>query len=341
MSVTLKQVAELAGTSVPAASLVLNRKGDRYSAETIRRIESAAKELGYRPNHRGRSLAKQRTQCVGLAYGKPGDYVEQSRMVAALVEELAKVDYELMLIPAVGSVDRWAYKLHDGRVDGVIITHPMPDGLDQLVAERELAAVLMNLRSEEAVAQVFYDDVAGTRQAMAHLFELGHERITYFSAPKCDGAHYSDTDRRDTYVTEMRAAGLDQYLEVVTQQPGDEDFAYNLAARPASERPTALLIYCDHDTRHLIHALSLLDLQVPTDISIVSFTENKKSWESVEGLTALKTPADELAARVVSLLMKQIDSPGNTVPPPVSLKEKLVIGRSTARRGAQDCEPNA
>ena len=45
MPVTLKQVAELAGTSVPAASLVLNRKGDRYSPDTVRRVQEAAKVL--------------------------------------------------------------------------------------------------------------------------------------------------------------------------------------------------------------------------------------------------------------------------------------------------------
>ncbi|MEM1211625.1 MAG: LacI family DNA-binding transcriptional regulator [Planctomycetota bacterium] len=332
MPVTLKQVAQLAGTSVPAASLVLNRKGDGYSRDTVRRIQQAAKELGYRPNHPARSLAKRRTQCIGLAYGRPADYVERSRMVSALVQELAQFDYELMLIPATGSVDRWAYKLHDGRVDGVLVTHPMPSGLDHFIEERNLPAVLMNLRSERALAQAYFDDVGGTRDAMDHLRSLGHERISYFSAPKHDGDHYSATDRRDTYTAEMRAAGLERYLEVVISENEDDAFAHDIAARPVSERPTAVLVYCDHDTRYLIHALNRLGLQVPADISVVSFTESRKPWESIVGLTAVTTPSDELAERAVSLLMQQIDAPGMPTPPAVVLKEELVLGQSSSRR---------
>ncbi|MEM6550572.1 MAG: LacI family DNA-binding transcriptional regulator [Planctomycetota bacterium] len=338
MPVTLKQVARLAGTSVPAASLVLNRKGDAYSRDTVRRIQQAAKELGYRPNHPARSLAKQRTQCIGLAYGRPADYVERSRMVSALVQELAQFDYELMLIPATGSVDRWAYKLHDGRVDGVLVTHPMPSGLDHFIAERKLPAVLMNLCSERAVAQVYFDDVAGTRDAMAHLRSLGHERISYFSAPKHDGDHYSAADRRDTYAAEMRAAGLERYLEVVLSPHEDDAFAHDIAARPAAERPTAVLVYCDHDARYLIHALNRLGLQIPADISVVSFTESRRPWESIVGLTAVTTPSDELAERAVSLLMQQIDAPGMPVPPPVVLKEELVVGQSASTRATHGNE---
>ena len=328
MTTTLQQIADHVGVSKQAVSYAINNKPGQVSKATRQRILDAAQRMNYQPNWRARSFARRRSQVIGLVYGRPADYVERSQMASALVEQLAKLDHELMLIPAMGPVDQWAHKLRDGRVDGALITHPMPLGLDDFVAEHRLPAVFMNLRSELDVPQVYFNDAGGAQQAMEHLLELGHQHISYYCYPKRDGEHYSNADRETGYRTAMRAAGLSEHEEVVIDE--FDAFANDLASRPADQRPTALLIYNDHDSMHLMQQLWYRDIQVPRDLSVVSFNNDKSTQAMIPPMTCVATPAEQLARKAVDLLMDQIENPQITDHEPVIFEEQLVVRQSTA-----------
>ncbi len=327
MSVTIQQIAERVGVSKPTVSYALNNKPGQVSPATRRRVLEAAEAMGYRPNWRARSFARQRSNIVGLVYGRPAEYVERSQMVSALVEQLSRLDHELMLIPATGPMDRWAHKLRDGRVDGALVTYPMPLGLDEFVAEHRLPAVFVNLRSELDVPQVSFDDLDGARRATRHLIELGHRGIMYYSAPKRHGHHYSEAERQDGYAAAMLDAGLERHLEVMTAEY--DELAADLVARPAGGRPTALLVYNDYDTRCLLQHLWPLGVRVPEDLSLLTFSEEAANAGVIPPLTTMTTPAAELAARSVELLMRQIDSPGAESPSPIVLTQSLAVRAST------------
>ncbi|HMP07372.1 MAG TPA: LacI family DNA-binding transcriptional regulator, partial [Lacipirellulaceae bacterium] len=272
MSVTIKHIAERVGVSKQAVSYALNGKTGQVSEQMRRRIEKAAKAMGYQPNWRARSFARKQSRIIGLVYGRPADYVEGSQIVSRLVERLAAMQYELLLIPATGPVEHWAHKLRDGRVDAALVTHPMPLGLDEFVARHELPAVFLNLRSDADLPQVCFDDVAGTRLAMDHLLKLGHQRITYFCTPKHHGQHYSNTDRRDTYIACMAEAGLSAWTrEEVSEY---EPFVNSIVRTAPAERPTAVLCYNDFTAARLMRALWRLHVRVPEQISIVGFDDN-------------------------------------------------------------------
>ena len=62
---TLRDVAERAGVTVTTVSRMLNGRVN-VSAETRGKIEAAMRELGYQPNEMARSLAKKRSNLIGL-----------------------------------------------------------------------------------------------------------------------------------------------------------------------------------------------------------------------------------------------------------------------------------
>lgn len=334
MPVTIQQIAERVGVSKQAVSYALNDKEGQVSAATREKILKTAKRLGYQPNFRARSFARKRSQTIGLVYGRPADYVERSRIVSALVERLADLDHELMLIPAMGPVQQWAHKLRDGRIDGCLVTHPMPIGLDHFIAEHSVPAVFLNLRSNLDVPQVYFDDAAGCRLATGHLLELGHRRITYFSSPKHHGRHYSDHERRDAFVATMTDAGLAGSVETVIDEY--DDFARDLAVRSADDRPTALVVYNDHDAIKLTRSLERHGLNVPGDLSLVSFSEDDSVLDSYPPLTAVTTPAKRLAEASLGLLMRRLASPNTPTSAPVVLDESLLI-RDSTRSLANPC----
>ncbi len=65
MAVTLKDVAELAGVSRSAVSRTFT-DGASVSDKTRKKVEKAARELGYSPSLIARSLATNRTKLIGL-----------------------------------------------------------------------------------------------------------------------------------------------------------------------------------------------------------------------------------------------------------------------------------
>jgi DNA-binding LacI/PurR family transcriptional regulator len=62
---TIREVAKLAGVSTSAVSRSFT-PGASVSAETRRKVLSATRELGYRPNALARSLMTKRTELIGL-----------------------------------------------------------------------------------------------------------------------------------------------------------------------------------------------------------------------------------------------------------------------------------
>jgi LacI family transcriptional regulator len=329
MGVTIKHIAERVGVSKQAVSYALNGRVGQVSEQTRLRIEAIAKSMGYQPNWRARSFARKQSRIIGLVYGRPADYVEGSRIVSRLVERLAAMEYELLLIPATGPVEHWGHKLRDGRVDGCLVTHPMPLGLDDFVARHELPAVFLNLRSDADLPQVCFDDVTGTRLAMAHLLGLGHQRITYFCPPQHHGEHYSNVDRLATYRACMAEAGLTRFTH--EQTTGYEIFAQQIAASAPPTRPTAVLAYNDFTAVRFMRALWRCGVRVPEQLSIVGFDDNPIGRETTPPLTTIALSADELVEACMSRLMPQMQA-GERAPAVerICLDERLIVRDSTA-----------
>ncbi len=326
MPVTIQNIADRVGVSKQAVSYALNGKHGQVSEATRLNVLETARTLGYRPNWRARSFARQESGTIGLVYGRPADYVEHSAMVSALVQHLAALGRELMLIPAMGPVAEWGHKLHDGRVDGVLITHPMPLELDAFVAERRLPAVFLNLRSEQDVPQVSFDDAAGTRLAVEHLLGLGHRRIAYFCSPKSHGEHYSNAEREKAYGAAMAAAGLAAEASVVVD--GYEAFVRRLAAGGPRKRPTALVVYNDYDALRLLQWLWRVGLRVPQDLSLVGFNDEPAAGDAVPPLTTVAAPVAEMARHAVTHLLETAASSSET--PRAVLPLSLCVRESTA-----------
>ncbi|HGA1410852.1 TPA: helix-turn-helix transcriptional regulator, partial [Streptococcus suis] len=64
MVAKLTDVAQLAGVSPTTVSRVINKKG-YLSEKTIRNVEEAMRELGYKPNNLARSLQGKSAKLVG------------------------------------------------------------------------------------------------------------------------------------------------------------------------------------------------------------------------------------------------------------------------------------
>ena len=68
MTLSLKEIAEIAGVSKTTVSMVVNGRGEHYriSAETREHVLRLVEEYGYSPNAQARSLRLRKTQTLGI-----------------------------------------------------------------------------------------------------------------------------------------------------------------------------------------------------------------------------------------------------------------------------------
>lgn len=67
--ITIKDIAEMAGTSKTTVSFYLNGKADRMSEETQGRIREAIEKTGYEPNPLARSMNSKTSHLIGVLIG--------------------------------------------------------------------------------------------------------------------------------------------------------------------------------------------------------------------------------------------------------------------------------
>ncbi len=139
MAVTLSDVADVAGVSTAAVSLVLNGKKG-VSNETRQRILAILEETGYRVNRLGRALRQSRTGSVGLYMPSSavhfGYYTETMLGVAQALHEH---DTSLLIVPNAPS-DLGVESFPP--VDGFILMEPHSDDLGvEAILRQELPVV--------------------------------------------------------------------------------------------------------------------------------------------------------------------------------------------------------
>ena len=68
-SITMKDVAQLAGVSVGTVSRVINNESG-IKQSTLNKVEAAVKELNYIPNAYARGMKKNKTSTIGFSTAK-------------------------------------------------------------------------------------------------------------------------------------------------------------------------------------------------------------------------------------------------------------------------------
>src|SRR3712207_305820 len=180
--VTLAQVAERAGVSKTAVSLVLNdRPGSRLSKELADRVREAAAELNYRPNRAARSLRLGKTEIVGFI----SDDVTITRYASAMIRgalDVAQQHNHTVLIAETGSEPRRreeaVHAMLDRRPDGLIFGLMGAKRIDVPRATSGLPVVILNGSSSSAShPSVKPAEYAAGSQIADLVIQAGHRRI--------------------------------------------------------------------------------------------------------------------------------------------------------------------
>ena len=123
---TLKTISELTGLSLSTVSLSL-RGGAALKEETRRKVEEAAKLVGYVPDRAGVRLRTGKTNVIALVLDGAAESIDFARyLIQGIGQGIKDTRYHLTVTPEFDrtrSIDSVKYILDNRTADGVIITH--------------------------------------------------------------------------------------------------------------------------------------------------------------------------------------------------------------------------
>lgn len=344
-SVTIKHVAADAGVSLQTVSRVINKEPNVRPAMK-ERVQASIDKLGYVPSIAAQRMSGSRSYLI-LAINdrertiadwtarEGGDWVDQMLLGGML--KAGEHGYR-MLIELVDTHDDHVERelgaaLSALHPDGVVLTPPHSENpqITGLLERRGIRFARIGSKEHGPGIAMTMDDDGAAAEATRHLLELGHTRIGFIAGSQ----EYSLSDwRRAGWQRAMEDAGLSCDGLCVR---GDFGFDSGLeAARTLlalDDRPTAIIGSSDQMTLATLEVAREKRLDVPRDLSLISFDNTPIVRFSNPKLTAIDQPIAATIARAVELLIAGDDE---DIAQPVVVSGELKIRQSTAAPRAND-----
>ncbi len=301
-SVTVRDVARAAGVSASTVSRAL-AAGSPVAEETRRKVVEAARQLGYQPNQAARGLITGRTNNIGLVIpdlenpyfasvtkGVQGRALAEGYSVfVADSDEDARTELELVRKLA-------------KQVDGLILCSARMSEDDIASVVDATMMVLVN-REWDGLTSVVVDDSEIIRQALEHLYALGHRHVAYVGGPE-----RSWSNQRRWAAIEQIAPSLDD-LEVrkLGSYAPVFDGGKSAADVVVASGATAALAYNDLMGLGILARLSARGIRVPDDLSVMGIDDVNVAGLVSPGLTTVRSPLSKVGRSAVNKLIDLIN----------------------------------
>ncbi|WP_457950027.1 LacI family DNA-binding transcriptional regulator [Pseudarthrobacter sp. alpha12b] len=281
MTASVESVAAMAGVSVSTVSRAL-RAVPGVSAATRKRVQDAARELGYSASPAASRLATGRTRAVGIVVPVLAKWFF-GKVISEAARTLREAGFDVLLFELATVAQRQRFfagaQLH-GRTDGVIITalQPTEDELAWLVSQEQAVALLG--AEAPGIGSVSVDNVSAGRAAVRHLLNLGHEQIAFIGIRDDERSNLGGVpplQRLMGYREALSKAGLprDSKLEQFDENSVAGGAAAMSRLLVAEQVPTAVFVASDEMAFGALKVLRKAGLDVPRDFSVLGFDNHE------------------------------------------------------------------
>lgn len=332
--ITIVAVAEYAGVSLATASNALNGRRP-VDERTRKRVEDAARALGYRPNIGARRLRMGGADTIAIFSSMPLAIAGGASRLGFMMEvaEAAAVramehGVAMMLVPPVGE---HLPQLDTLQIDGAILLEPLADDpYLAALARRGIPVVSIGRPGGTGDAIPFVDlqPAATAELILDHLKATGARRIALLTGAE---PRHSHVEIAAAYRRFCEAAGMEPALYALEEREGEEG-AFRLTKELLKRHPGTDAIFASVDTfaSGAVRAAGDCGLAIPGRIRIATRHDGLRALASDPPLTAVRLHLAAAAEQAVKRLIAAME--GAEEPPAIAAlpPPELVIRGSTA-----------
>lgn len=309
---TIKDVARQARTSITAVSLTLNKRPNRLSDATRRRIIETAERLHYVPNQNARSLVSNRSMLLGLIVPDIQN-VFFADMATYLSDECNARGYVLVIANSnddAAGEQRLIRQFRSRGLDGMMIVPSLesfgrPDEFRTAIEHCDIPVVLLDrISSLPWCDSVGFDNYLGGRMAAQCLLDHGHRQVAMIAAKS---TYMSRDGRTEGFLDRMSEAGFPVPPERITE--GRFRFEGGLEAIDPLLDQQVTAVFCGNDMTALgaISGMTHRGVKIPGDVSVIGYDNDMFLRGINVNLTTIDQNLRELTRMAMRTIMQRID----------------------------------
>lgn len=312
--VTAQHVAKQAGVSPTTVSFVMNKVLTANISEATRdRVLQVAQDMGYVPHALAKSLAKGRSDNIGLFLVQPHPQVFADPYIPNImsgIRQAIQVDGFRILVEQLRTthdVDMMLTMLKSGEIAGAIVTHDIWDE-QQLKQLRHYPIVSLTPVDDRQISYTAINHLQGIHDLAQHINQLNRSPIGVITYASLELTHI----QRRLNVFRETLAEFDKILDDKCVREGayQPHSGYDAMASLLTDQPDIQAVYCMNDMM-AVGALSYLNqhnINVPDDIAVVGYDDIRVSAFLNPPLTTVRAPEVVLGETAGDLLLKLINS---------------------------------
>jgi LacI family transcriptional regulator len=324
---TIRDIAQLAQTSVATVSWVLNGDSRKFVSDQLKeRVLQAAKVLNYHPNLLAQRLKGKSRKLLAIIIPQ-FENVFFNRIVIGAEKYANTKDYKLLICTTDDDSCKEAgiiNQLIANWVDGFLIT-PTVDGSNSLdtIIQAGVPLVLMDYITKKNIDYVAIDNFKTATLAARFLVDNGHRHIAYIG---WDTGFDSILERRKGFFDSLNEYGVTTQEVVFKKCPRSVEAGYLIANEILdNHKLSAIFIDQNNIAEGVIQAVRERKLNIPNDISILLYGDPDWAKLNMPEFTAVNLPDIQLGAEAARVLIDKLEGREKAV------QKILLCGRISLR----------
>lgn len=300
----MRDIAKLAGVSSATVSRVINGSS-AVRPTTAQRVQRVINEHNFVPNGSATTLKYGRSSTYGLIIP---DITNPffPEFIQSFEGILADINRNMLVATTAShpsKIHKTIHRMMVSQVEGIALlaSEIETEPIESMMHNRVPLVTMDRRLVGKGLSDVSVDSMKGMKQAVEHLYRLGHRSIGYIGGSV--GPTISD-HRRNSFLRalqEYELAADGRFLRVGNYRIGGGEAAME-GILALDKQPTAIICANDLTAIGALRVLHRHDIAVPEYFSIIGFDDIELSDIVYPPLTTLHLPRHELARKFVSAL---------------------------------------
>jgi LacI family transcriptional regulator len=332
--ISIRDLAKELNLSIGTVSKAL-RDSHEISSVTKEKVFMLARKLNYIPNPYASSLRGKKSNTIGVVVPEIADSFFSHAIKG--IESVARAKgYHVLIYLTDESFPKEEFIVREfksGRVDGVLLSLSTETSNNLHIEElkkKGIPVVMFDRTVEEVpTTKVITDDLESSYKATHHLIKRGCRKISFLSISR----NLSINNKRiKGFLKAMEdhrvVTGKHSIIDCTNDQKQNEVILKKLFE--TAERPDGIIASVDKLTIPVYLACRELQLNIPADLKIVSFSNSEAAAIMNPSLTTITQPAYEIGKRAAVILFKAVEKKDFKMPNEnIIIPSSLIVRNST------------